>query len=139
MEGKTKNKNAVPRYVPIANTQGPGPLTFNVDHLSSQSFTVRLKISLRSMFKMTSFNLPWLLMSAHIKPKPRGMVSLRIKGLEIQKKSMVEKLFSLVLPLQHFRILFLKYFDCQLNLNKRFLSRNPVKNNTESHSISEGD
>jgi len=137
VKGRDSKKNSIPRYVPVANAEKSGPLTFDFDHLSPQSFSLRLKITLRAMFGVTTFSLPWLLLSADIKPKSSGSVSLRVKGSGIQKKSMVETMFSLVLPLQHFRKLFLKYFDCQLNLNKRFLSRNPVKGNTQTHQISE--
>jgi len=68
-------------------------------------------------------------------PKNMGGVSIQVKILEIQDKSMAETMFSMILPFQHFRELALKYYDIRLNLGKSSLSRNPIRADKETHAI----
>jgi len=84
---------------------------------------------------MASFPLPWVHSRIQMTPNPTGGASLQIKIMEIQKQSIAEKMFSMILPFQDFRELLLSYFDLRLNLGKTSLSRNTIRTDTETHAI----
>jgi len=129
------SKKEVTLHVPLANQSGKGPRTIDVNHLSPQTFSCRTELSINAVFGMATFHLPWVTSSMNIIPKSMGGVSIEFKILEIQSQSMAEKMFSMILPVQQFRELALKYYDIRLNLGKNSLSRNPIRADKETHSI----
>lgn len=129
------SKKEVTMHVPLASKDGKGPRTIDVNHFSSQTFTTRTEISISAVFGMATFHLPWVVSSMQINPKNMGGVSIQLKILEIQDQSMAENMFSMILPFQHFRELALKYYDIRINLGKHSLSRNPIREEKETHTI----
>jgi len=129
------SKKEVTMHVPLASKDGKGPRTIDVNHISSQTFTTRTEISISAVFGMATFHLPYVVTSMQIIPKNMGGVQIQLKILEIQDQSMAENMFSMILPFQHFRELALKYYDIRINLGKHSLSRNPIREEKETHTI----
>jgi len=132
---KPTDKKESTLHVPLANLNGAGPRTVDVNLTSKQTFQCHTNMSISTVYGMATFQLPWIHGKMTITPKAMGGASAHLKIEEIQERSMAETMFSMILPFQQFRELQLKYYDVRLNLGKSSLSRNPIRTDSETHAI----